>query len=53
MEEELAQADYVIEVKNYVPTPVFERGLRNQHFRPVVVEALIDSAYTIWQRAQN
>jgi hypothetical protein len=53
MERELAQASHVVQVNSYVPTPIFERGLLNNHFHPVPVEALRDSAYTFWSREGN
>ena len=53
IEQELARADYVVQVNSYVPTPVFERGLRNNHFHPMTVETLRDSAYTLWTRGAD
>jgi hypothetical protein len=50
MEQELARADYVVQVNSYVPTPVFERGLLNNHFHPMTVDTLRDSVYTLWTR---
>ncbi|MEY2536301.1 MAG: hypothetical protein QOG67_41 [Verrucomicrobiota bacterium] len=50
MQEELAQADCVVQVNSYVPTPVFERGLREYHFHPMTIETLRDSAYTLWTK---
>ena len=50
VEQELARADYVVQVNSYVPTPVFERGLLNNHFHPLMVDTLKNSAYTLWTR---
>ena len=50
MEQELARADYVVQVNSYVPTPVFERGLLNNRFHPMTVDTLRDSVYTLWTR---
>jgi hypothetical protein len=50
IEEELARAKYVVEVKSYVPTPVFERGLERDGFHPMTVKELSDSVYTLWSR---
>jgi hypothetical protein len=50
IEQELARADYVVQVNSYVPTPAFERGLLNNHFRPMTVDTLRDSVYTLWTR---
>jgi len=50
MQEELAQADCVVQVNSYVPTPVFERGLREYHFHAMTIETLRNSAYTLWTK---
>lgn len=47
---ELAAANHVVEVKSYVPTPVFEPALVANEFRPEQIEPLKDSAYTVWSR---
>jgi hypothetical protein len=50
MQQELARAEYVVQVTNYVPTPVFERGLEASLFHPVGVPELRGSAYTLWMK---
>jgi len=50
---ELAQARYVIEVRSYVPTPMFEDALVKDHFHPMDVVALRDSVYTLWTRGSE
>ena len=50
MQQELAQASYVIQVHSYVPTPALERGLVNNHFYPMPIEALDNSMYAFWAR---
>ena len=50
MKRELAEARYVLEVRSYVPTPVFERTLPANYFRPLLIPELSDSAYTVWTR---
>jgi hypothetical protein len=53
MRLELAQASSVIEVKSFVPTPVFGRGLSEAGFRPMAVPELKNSAYILWQRSNT
>ena len=48
VQQELAQAKYVIEVRSYVPTPMFEDALVKSDFHPMDVAALRGSAYTLW-----
>jgi hypothetical protein len=50
LSKELDQAKYVIEVRCYVPTPLFERELVERGFVRVPVVALSNSAYTLWAR---
>ena len=50
VQDELAAAKAVIQVNSYVPTPMFERALRENDFYPVQVAALSNSAYTLWAR---
>ena len=50
VQAELATARAVIQVRSYVPTPVFDRGLKANNFRPVQVAALNHSAYTLWAK---
>jgi len=53
IEEEMAGARFVIQVKSYVVTPVFERGLLADHFRPLSIPGLEGSAYSFWVRAEE
>jgi hypothetical protein len=50
VQQELAQAKYVIEAASYVPTPMFEDALLKSHFHPMDVGALRGSAYTLWMK---
>jgi hypothetical protein len=50
MKEELAGAKYVLQVKNYVPTRVFDDYLRAGQFKPMSFAQLEGSAYTIWAK---
>lgn len=53
VQQELAQAKYVIEVASYVPTPIFKDALLENHFQPMDLLALHDSAYTIWVKGSE
>ena len=53
IEEEMASAKFVIEVRSYVVAPVFERGLLAGHFRPLSIPALESSVYSFWVRADE
>lgn len=48
--QELQQANYVIAVRSYVPTPMFERSLRSIGFHQVSFPELQNSAYTVWTK---
>jgi hypothetical protein len=48
--QELHQANYVIEVHSYVPTPTFAPTLAANGFHALDVSELRDSAYTVWSR---
>jgi hypothetical protein len=50
LSNELDAAKYVIEVKSYVPTPMFKRGLADHGFSPVPVAVLNNSTYTLWSK---
>jgi hypothetical protein len=50
---ELGAAKYVVQVRSYVPTPVFERALLEQGFAPMPVVALRNSAYTLWAKQSD
>jgi hypothetical protein len=50
LSKELDQAKYVIEVRSYVPTPLFEYGLIEHGFVRVPVAALSNSAYALWAK---
>jgi hypothetical protein len=50
MEEDLAGARHVIEVKSYVPTPMLEQFLSTHGFRREPVPVLENSCYTLWGR---
>ena len=49
IEQELGAANFVIQAESYVPTPVFERGLRSHGFHPIAISELIGSPYTVWK----
>jgi hypothetical protein len=49
VQRELAASNYVLEVKSYVPTPVFERALAKK-FHAVAIPELSGSAYTLWAK---
>lgn len=53
IKEEVAGARFVIQARSYVATPVFERGLLADHFRPLSIPALEGSAYSLWVRADE
>ncbi len=48
--QELQQADRVIVVRSYVPTPVFENSLPAAGFHQVSIPELANSAYTLWSK---
>lgn len=49
VQRELTASNYVLEVKSYVPTLVFERALANQ-FHRVAIPELSGSVYALWTR---
>jgi len=51
--QELQQATYVIAVRSYVPTPMFERSLQSIGFHQVSFSELENSAYTVWSKASD
>ena len=53
LSRELAAAKFVIQVKSFVPSPMFDRALIEKGFSPVPVVALADSAYTLWGKQSN
>ena len=53
LQRELAEANYVVQVSSYVPTPMFERQLEKDHFYPMDIVALRGSAYTFWTRGPD
>jgi hypothetical protein len=53
MREELTHSSYVVEVKSYVPTPVFARGLAANGFHVLPVRELDGSAYTVWAKSDG
>jgi hypothetical protein len=53
LSRELAAAKFVIQVKSFVPNPMFDRALVENGFSPVPVVALADSAYTLWGKQSN
>jgi hypothetical protein len=53
LSRELAAAKFVVQVKSFVPNPMFDRALEEHGFSPVPVVALADSAYTIWGKQSN
>ena len=48
--QELDQAKFVIQAESYVPTPVFERGLRSRGFQPLAISEFAGSPYTVWEK---
>jgi Dolichyl-phosphate-mannose-protein mannosyltransferase len=50
LKQELAHARYVVRVKSYVPTPVFDRYLLAAHFEPMSLPELEGSAYAFFKR---
>lgn len=48
--QEFAQANYVIVVRSYVPTPVFESSLPAVGFHQLSIPELSNSAYTLWSK---
>ena len=50
IQREVAEAKYVVQVRSYVPTPMFEQALVKDHFYPMDFVALRGSAYTLWTR---
>ena len=50
MQREVAEAKYVVQVRTYVPTPMFEQALVKDHFYPMDFVALRGSVYTLWTR---
>lgn len=52
MQRELAASNYVLEVKSYVPTPVFERALAKK-FHAVAIPELSGSVYTLWAKTNG
>jgi hypothetical protein len=53
LSHELDSATYVVQVKSFVPNPMFDRALVERGFSPVPVVALADSAYCIWSKQSN
>jgi hypothetical protein len=53
LSRELDAAKFVVQVKSFVPNPMFDRALEEHGFSPVPVEALADSAYTLWGKQSN
>jgi hypothetical protein len=51
--QELQQANYVIAVRSYIPTPMFERALEQNGFHQVSFSELQDSAYTVWSNTSD
>lgn len=53
MQQELASSNYVLQVKSYVPTPVFDRALIARKFHPLAIPELSGSAYTLWTKTEE
>jgi hypothetical protein len=53
LSRELEAAKFVVQVKSFVPNPMFDRALIESGFSPVPVVALADSAYTLWGKQSN
>ena len=50
LRQELAQVKYVMQIRSYVPTAIFEDALVKNNFHPMDVVALRGSAYTLWTK---
>ena len=50
IQREVAEAKYVVQVRSYVPTPMFEQALVKDHFYPMDFVGLRGSVYTLWTR---
>ena len=53
LSRELVAARFVVQVKSFVPNPMFDRALVENGFSPVPVVALSDSAYRLWGKPAN
>lgn len=53
MDRELATAKAVIEVRGYLPLPLFRQWLIENGFQKVNVPPLADSAYTLWLKKRT
>lgn len=51
--DELQRAKYVIAVRSYVPTPVFEASLLRNGFHPLAIPEFADSVYTLWSKSPD
>jgi len=51
--QEIARAKYVMTVRSYVPTRVFEHGLLGNSFHPLESDRLNGSAYTVWTKTDR
>ena len=50
MQREVAEAKYVVQVRSFVLTPMFEQALVKDHFYPMDFVGLRGSVYTLWTR---
>lgn len=50
---ELDAAQFIVQVRSFVPNPMFDRALPERGFSPMPVEALSNSVYTIWGKSRD
>jgi len=50
MQREVAEAKYVVQVRSFVLTPMFEQALVKDHLYPMDFVGLRGSVYTLWTR---
>ncbi len=50
LSQELNAADFVVQVRGFVPNPMFDSALPEHGFLPMPVESLSNSVYTIWSK---
>jgi hypothetical protein len=50
MTQEMAKPKYVVQIRSYVPTRVFDEYLQGGQFKPMSFPELAGSAYTVWAR---
>ena len=53
LRQELTASSHVLQVKSYVPTPVFDRELMARKFHALATPELNGSAYTLWTKTEE